>query len=231
MNHPSRRGDLFQLICNGEMKIFCRTKLVFDLVNWFTGQFCREVTKLIDVMKWRGAKKKQPIRRNSIQEFANFRNAAILRFIDDGNRESLFLLLRVSDKRSQLFNRDKSNSGVIQTEPVQIARESRNEVGSRRHQRRLPGLERDRFRGQDRLKGFPCPGSVMDEKRGSPLGILRSFRINQAIQGQIDAVADRRILAGAQALQQPPFVFCRRGDGRKIVFLPIWKRGRPPESR
>src|ERR1700744_4980820 len=122
-------------------------------MNWFTGKFCREVTELINVMKWCGAKKKQPICRNPIQEFAHFRGAAILRFVDNGNREPLFLSLCVSDKRSQLFDWDKNNSRVIQTEPVQIAGESRYEVGSRRHQGRLTGLEGNRFGGQDRLKG------------------------------------------------------------------------------
>src|ERR1700738_1209428 len=204
------------------MKIFCRIDLVFDLMNWFAGEFGREVTKFINVSKWGGAKKELSAGRNSIQEFANFRNAAILSFIDNGDRELLLLLLCIFEKRSQLFDGDKSDLGVVQAKPVQITPKSRNKVGSRRNERRFSGLESNRFRGQDRLKGFTCPGPVMDEKRGFAQGIFRSFRINQAPQGQVDAVTDRRVLAGAQAVQQPPFFVCGRGNSRKIVLFPIW---------
>ena len=121
-------------------------------------------------MKWCGAKKELPVGRDSIQEFANFRNPAILSFIDNRDRKSLLLLLGVFEKRSQLFDRDKSDSRVIQAKPVQIAPESRNEIGSGRHERRFSGLESNRFRGQDRLKGFTRPGPVMDEKRGFASG-------------------------------------------------------------
>src|SRR6476620_704499 len=111
--------------------------LIFDLVNGSSSEFGREVTKFIDVVKWRGAKKKLPAGRNSIQEGPNFRNAAVLSFIDDRDRIGLLLFLSVFEKRSQLFDWDKSDSGVVQAEPVQIAPESRKEIDSRRHECRL----------------------------------------------------------------------------------------------
>ena len=172
-------------------------------------------------MKWRGAKKKLPAGRNSLQDFANFRDSAILRFINNRRRELPLLLLGVLQKRSELFDRDKSDLGVIEAKPVQVAPESRNKIGSRRHERRFSCLLSNRFRGQDRLKGFTRPGPVMDEKRGFTQRIFGSLRINQTVQGHVDTVADRRVLAGAQAVQQPAFLVGCRGDSRQIVFSPI----------
>src|SRR6202043_572566 len=102
------------------MKIICRIDLVFDLMNGFAGEFGSEVTKFINVSKWGAAKKELPAGRNSIQEFGNFRNAAILSFIDDSDRELSLLLLCIFEKRSQLFDGDKSDRGVVQAKPVQI---------------------------------------------------------------------------------------------------------------
>src|SRR5580704_15776152 len=131
-------------------------------------------------MKWSGAKKELAAGRNSIQEFTNFRNSAIPGFIDNSGRELLLLFVRIFQKCSQLLDRDKSDPGILQAKPVQITLKSRNKIGSGRDHRRFSGLERNSFRGQDRLKGFTCSGPVMDEKCGFAKGILGSFRIKQA---------------------------------------------------
>ena len=59
----------------------------------------------------------------------------------------------------------------------------------------------DRFRGQDGLERFARSGAVMDQKRCFAEGIFGSFRIKQAAQGEINAVSDGRIFAGAQAVR------------------------------
>src|SRR6202035_854071 len=105
------------------MKIFGRLDVIFDLMNRFAGQFGIEITKLINVVKWGSAKKELLAGRQAIQEFAHFRNAAILSFIDNGDRELLFSLLCVFEKGSQLFDSDKRYLGIVETQSIQISLE------------------------------------------------------------------------------------------------------------
>jgi hypothetical protein len=173
-------------------------------------------------MKRCGTKKKLPTDRNSFQDFANFRDSAILRFIDNCCRELPLLLLGVLQKCSELFDRNKSYLGVIEAKPIQVAPESRNEIGSRGNQRRFSRLGSQRFCGQDCLKRFSGPGTIMDQKSGLTEGIFGCIWIEQTAQSQIDTVPDRRVLPSAQTLQQPPFFFCCDGNTREVVFPPFW---------
>src|ERR1700722_15746988 len=146
------------------MRIFGRLDVVFDLLNRFAGQFGNEITKLIYVVKWGGTKKELLSCRQAIQEFAYFRNAAILSFIDNRDRELLFSLLCVFEKGSQLFDSDKRDLGIVETQSIQISLESGNEICPGRNERRFSCFESHRFGGQDGLKGLTRPSPVMDEE-------------------------------------------------------------------
>ena len=58
-------------------------------------------------------------------------------------------------------------------------------IGSGRHERRFSRLERNRFRGQDRLKGFARSGPVMDEERGFAQGSLGASGSNKRLKARL----------------------------------------------